>query len=197
MSANTKTACPTWCTQTPEGHHTEDGFEYHAMRTEVAPGLRVHLSHFDDGSPEVYVEQDGREMSADEARRVAVEIIVAADLADGGAGRDAAAAAIVEQAMPVARRIWQKIDDEVRQRQAFAQEWMDSESTPWSMLRPGLLADLEVGSPEELALLIGFADVGHLRQALAQEVPPSDALVGAFLRHWLTVPPLYFVEGQR
>lgn len=68
--------------------------------------------------------------------------------------------------------------------------------TPWGNLRPGLLADLGYATPEALAEAINYPDVDRLRAALAGTEPASNELMSALLRHYLIVPPLYFVTGR-
>lgn len=64
----------------------------------------------------------------------------------------------------------------------------------WGLIRDGLLADLGLPTPEALAHEIGYTDVAHLTRALQRTIPPNDDLMAALLRHYLTVPSLYFVE---
>ncbi len=64
----------------------------------------------------------------------------------------------------------------------------------WGTLRPGLLADLGFTSAQELADTIGFVNVDDIERALAGE-PPTDELMSALLRHYLTTPLLYFVTS--
>lgn len=64
----------------------------------------------------------------------------------------------------------------------------------WGPIRQGLLTDLDIPDAEALAAKIGYSDVAHLRAALARTTRPSDELMAALLRHYLTVPSLYFVE---
>lgn len=65
----------------------------------------------------------------------------------------------------------------------------------WGLLREGLLSDLALDSAEALATKIDYHDTEHLAAALARETPPSDDLMAALLRHYLTVPSLYFAES--
>lgn len=65
----------------------------------------------------------------------------------------------------------------------------------WNNLRPGLLEDLEFTSAEDMAAFIEFDDAGHLAAALAGNVPPSDDLMSALLRHYIATPPMYFIES--
>ena len=65
---------------------------------------------------------------------------------------------------------------------------------PWGTLRAGLLEDLGFESAADMARTIGYDDVPELERALAGEAP-SDELMSALLRHYLSIPPLYFVTA--
>lgn len=65
----------------------------------------------------------------------------------------------------------------------------------WPALRSGLAADLGVADAQALADLIGYSDADHVAQALAG-AEPRDDLVMALLRHYPTVPALYFLSAR-
>jgi hypothetical protein len=67
---------------------------------------------------------------------------------------------------------------------------------PWGNLRPGLLADLGFTAAADLAQTIHYADVASMQRALDGTEPPPDELMSALLRHYLTVPALYFVTTE-
>ena len=129
----TPTPCPSWCTQTPEDHQTEEGWVLHAAKLSVLGGVTVE--------PKVYMNLNREgDLSADEARALARALFKAADLIDGGQSfaaevpaamleqlreplplegheLDKLAADMIEDALPLARRVWAGVEDKLGARQ--------------------------------------------------------------------------------